>query len=675
MRPPNQPLPQAPATLAQRRTSERGQRQRAPRGSRERSRATRRAAFGVSLVVAALVSSAAVAGEGPTLLDREMGASKQAPAVTAPKGVTKTAAAPVRVRTIVAPRQAPKYPRIEWHGYFRFRPDVVSNGHLGQAVASELNQYPVLTASAIKPPLSQWPQNNGDANGFSSKVGKARDEDSISIASVRLRLRPTVHVSDNVRLTFTADLFDNHVLGSRPDYAGALARPDVPLSAFALNSQPSAIRIHEAYGEWKTLVGLLRIGRQASHWGLGLLANGGMGNTWDYGRPIAYYGGALRPADGFGYDADFGNYADRAAFVTQVKGTYVALFWDYIAQGAIATEATRYDSPMWDMDNSDDVSQWGFAIFSKPLNPTEIAARKKALLQDHGSVLDWGVYGIFRTQDTFTNNSAKGKGGQIPSEATAEDQSSLKLAPRGAWAFAGDLWLRYENRMSFSRRLVLETEFVYLRGHIDDASPVASASSAPKEKEIEMWGGALKGAFQIDNMGIYLDAGIASGDDTRCFGVYGPGNCGLDDANGDPNKFITGMKFHKNFRVDNILFRDVIGAVTNAWYVKPTFSINAHPFYSPTDLLGADLSVLFAGALNPEGTPGNGSTLGTEFEVRGFLGQKGQFLTSLSFSYLLPGDALDVVGPDDERGKWLGATATANAQNAWRLMLRTVLSF
>ncbi|MCO4760998.1 MAG: hypothetical protein KC502_05805 [Myxococcales bacterium] len=586
--------------------------------------------------------------------------------VSAPGSATPTA-----IKQVLPPAVA-AYPRLEWHGYLRFRPDMVSNGHLGQAVES-VNQTGVISASSINPPLSLWPQNNGENNPFSSKVGKSRGEDSIAGATMRLRLRPTIHISKKVRLTFTADLFDNHVLGGSPDYAGALARPDVPLTAFAMTTRPNAVRVHEAYGEWLTPVGIVRIGRQASHWGLGLFANGGLGSTWDHGRPIAYYGGALKPADGMGYDADFANYSDRAAFVTRIAGVYTAVFWDFIGQGALVDDPTRYDAPRWDMTDADDVQQWGIALFSKPLTPSEIAARKKALLEDYRGVLDWGVYGIYRVQDQFTN----AKGVTEPAKSTNKDQKNTTLAPRDAWVVATDLWLRYERRISFNKRLVAETEFVYLRGAIGDASPVASGSAAPKEKDIEMFGGALKAAFQIDNMGIYFDAGVASGDDTRCFGVYGPGNCSLDDADGNPNAILTGMKFHKNFRVDNLLFRDVIGAVTNAWYVKPTFSINASPFYSSTSLLGADLSVMFAGALNPEGTPGNGSTLGTEFELRAFIGNKSSYLTSLSFSYLLPGDALDVIGPEnkDGRGQWLGATQTVTAENAWRLMLRTTLMF
>ncbi|MCB9740900.1 MAG: TIGR04551 family protein [Deltaproteobacteria bacterium] len=632
----------------------------------------RRAAL-VALTASLLLPNAAIAAAGPTLLDVEVGDAKAgaAAAADAPAGATPTSAA-----TSVLPAAAPaapvgrSYPYVELHGYFRFRPDLISNGHLGQAVSSSLPQYPVITASSIKPPLSRWPQNNDASNGFSAKVGNAREEDSVSGATMRLRLQPTIHVAETVRLRLTVDVFDNYTFGANPDYSGALARPDVPLVAFGMSTTPGSVRVVEAYGEWKTLLGLIRVGRQASNWGLGVLANGGMGSTWDGGRPLPhFYGGNLGPAAGLGYDADFGNYSDRAAFVTKVKGTYVAAFWDFISQGSLAYDPFRVDGVAYDMENGDDVNQWGLAIFRKPVSEEEIAERRRDLNDLRKSVLDWGFYGIYRTQDLDTNATKA-----APSQHDATDAPKLTLLPRNAWVFAGDFWARFERRPSLSTRIVAEAEAVYLRGHIEDASPIGDASTQ-KTKEIEMWGGALKSAWQSDNITVSFDAGVASGDDTRCFGVYGAGNCGLDTASGDPNKQITGFKFHRNYRVDSLLFRDVIGAVTNTWYIKPTFGLTRQPWYAADELLGFDLGVLHAGAMNAEGTPGNGSTLGTEMEVRAFIGARNLYLAQVTFSYLLPGDALDVIGANDSRGQWLGATQTKPAENAWRLMARMVLMF
>ncbi len=565
-----------------------------------------------------------------------------------------------------------RLPWVELHGLFRFRPDWISNGHLGQAVGSALPQYPVVTASAIKPPLSRWPQNNDASNGFRSKVGASREEDSVAGATIRLRLQPTIHVHDKVRLRLTLDAFDNHTLGSQPDYSGALARPDVPLSAFAMSTRPGSIRVVEAFGEWATPYGTLRIGRQASHWGLGILANGGMGTTWDGIHPLPhYYGGPLGPAAGTGYDADFSNFTDRAAFVTGFGGVYLALFWDWIAQGGLSQDPTRFDGVPFDMEDADDVNQWGFALFRKPLTPEEMVRRKRDLNQRRIGVLDFGVYGIVRTQEL---DSEPVKGAATPADLDLSDAGAIKLLPREAWAVAADAWARFELRPNPSMRFVAEGEFVYLHGEIADAAVVGDAASQ-KPKSLRMWGGALKSAWQMDNITVGLDAGVASGDDTRCFGVYGPGNCGLETANSGSNRVISGFKFHRNYRVDSLLFRDVIGAVTNAMYVKPTFGLTRRPWFDNDERMGFDLGVLHALAQNADGTPGKGGTLGTEMELRAFLGSRDLYLATVTFSYLIPGDGLNVRGPDAGPHPWLGATASVPAENAWRLMGRMTLAF
>lgn len=567
-----------------------------------------------------------------------------------------------------APAQpaAATFPYFEYHGYFRLRPDLINNGHLGQA-AESAKSGGVITTSSILPPLSRWPQNNQTGvNPAADHVGVSRDDSAITGANMRFRLEPTLHLSDTIRIRTTLDIFDNYVLGGNPDYAGALKRPDVPLSAFATSSRPGGIVVKEAYGEWKTLIGLLRLGRQASHWGLGILSNSGAGNGWDNGRPTEYYGGSRLPHEGSGYDSDFGTYVDRAAFLTQIAGTYVSIFYDFPSKGILAADPSRTDGQVRDLGSGDDVNQFGLAILSKPLSADDITARKKLLLDDLKPAFDWGVYALYRKQDLDLQGSA------APSTLTVADASAAKLMERKAWAGIGDVWARWEQRLTFSRRVVLEAEAAYLYGHVDDAGVPFDPGNI-KPRDLRMWGGAFKGAFQNEGIGIYLDLGAASGDDTRCYGVYGTGDCSISTASGAANETISGFKFHKDFRVDSLLFREVVGAVTNAVYIKPTFSLNAYPFYAQQQL-GADLSVLYARAMNAEGTPGNGSNIGAEVQLRGFVGQKGMFLGSVSFAYAIPGDAFTL--HKDWNGATLGSSVlTQEATNAWRLLGHVVLMF
>jgi uncharacterized protein (TIGR04551 family) len=84
------------------------------------------------------------------------------------------------------------------------------------------------------------------------------------------------------------DVLDDLVLGSTPDTVPSATTSQRPPDA-------AAFRVERAWGEALTPVGLVAAGRMGSHWGLGILANGG---------DCA--------------DCDRGDAADRVAFVTPI---------------------------------------------------------------------------------------------------------------------------------------------------------------------------------------------------------------------------------------------------------------------------------------------------------------------------------------------------------------------
>ena len=565
----------------------------------------------------------------------------------------------------VAPAPPPPSPfQLEWHGYFRFRPDLISNGHLGQAESSSIAPSRPLSTSAVPPPLSLWPVNNDpNTNPQSAKVGKDNQENSLSGASMRLRLQPTITIERDVRISLTLDVLDNTLLGGDPDYAGVLARPDVPLVGFTMGARPGTIAVKEAYGEWKTMLGVLRVGRQASHWGLGMLAHGGSGDGWDLNRPTLWYGAPRRTWEGQGYDVDGGNFSDRLAFITKIPkaGLYLSLFYDYLANGIQGYDPARIDVQPRNLTSTDDVRQYGLVLMSRPLTEYDAAERQRTLEDERKGVLDWGLYGVYRSQ-LYDVQEAK----KASSSLTLNDADDTALMERNASAAIADAWLRYEKRLSPLRRVVVEAEFAGIFGSVGDTNKVAGSQA--KTSDISMWGGAIKSAFQDEGMGYSLDLGIASGDNTRCFGVFGNPGCSLATADGQVNKDITGFKFNRNFHVDYLLFREIVGSVTNAIYARPAISINAYPWYG-ADLLGIDLSAMYAIAVDKEGTPGGGSNIGAELAARAFIGRRGQAFGDVVFAYALPGDAFAL------KSGWSGATADKAAENAWRLLGHVVLTF
>ncbi|TNE86373.1 MAG: hypothetical protein EP330_21780 [Deltaproteobacteria bacterium] len=103
----------------------------------------------------------------------------------------------------------------------------------------------------------------------------------------RLRLRPVVKYKDLASLHVEADLIENSFWGDNASLAStSLFAADPSNTGF--NGQEIGPQINRAWMEFTVPVGLIRVGRQASHWGMGLLANDGNGFDETFGEN---YGG------------------------------------------------------------------------------------------------------------------------------------------------------------------------------------------------------------------------------------------------------------------------------------------------------------------------------------------------------------------------------------------------
>ena len=416
---------------------------------------------------------------------------------------------------------------------------------------------------------------------------------------------------------------DNLVLGSTPDFAGNLRRPDVPLVAFSgaqappsagVNGFSDSVRVKEAYAEWQPAF-LLRVGRQASHWGLGLLANGGQER-----------------------DDDFGDYTDRALLLFKVFGVYVAGAWDYVYSGAVTDDPGDFFGQPQDLGSADDVNQFVVALFQKPMSAAEKAKRRVSLREPpFKPAFDWGLYGVVRMQDLDLSGASyeayRRDGGQLSSDV-------LQLVPRKAFAVVPDLWFRFEKRFDFVSGIRVELEALGLFGEIENVSD--DSATATKARTIQQFGAALEVEIEYEQWGFGLDAGLASGDSATT--NYASNAPVIADLDGNPNEEITAFRFDRNYKVDLLLFREMIGTVTNAFYIKPWASYDF--FEGPESALGFRLDLLYAQAMEAEGTPGREAFLGAEADLRLFYEELDRFNLDLEAGFLIPGDAFKYIAAD-----------------------------
>jgi len=100
--------------------------------------------------------------------------------------------------------------------------------------------------------------------------------------------------------------------------------------------------------------------------------------------------------------------------------------------------------------------------------------------------------------------------------------------------------------------------------------------------------------------------------------------------------------FNRDYRVDHLLFREVIGSVTNAFYFKPGW--NRTFWKSGEWALDGGVSLLMAFASIPEGTPGGKRPLGIEGGLDLGLRMGRHFSLRADGAVLFPLDGLDRPG-------------------------------
>jgi uncharacterized protein (TIGR04551 family) len=114
----------------------------------------------------------------------------------------------------------------------------------------------------------------------------------------------------------------------------------------------------------------------------------------------------------------------------------------------------------------------------------------------------------------------------------------------------------------------------------------------------------------------------------------------------DQDHFIRNFRFNPAYRVDLILWRDLLGNVTDAWYLKPALR------YDILEGLSLKLAVIYSQAMYASSTPNTRHRpLGLELDTTIQYASDDGFNAWLSWGALRPLDGLDYVsgtrGPND----------------------------
>ncbi len=541
---------------------------------------------------------------------------------------------------------------LDLHGYLRMRGDISNGLDLGLA------KYPVTYPGADDRGVA-YPQFPGSNSGRS---------DTLSSANLRFRLEPTINISEDVRIMGQIDILDNLVMGSTPD--GYPANAYYPLVAFSqgqipptagFNSTRNSIAVKRLWGEVMTPLGLLRFGRMPSHWGLGLLANDGGPAHYDAG-PLVTRPDPLGQV-GQCFDCDYGSTSDRILFATKLFGHYFVPMIDFTAEGPYFTQVNEYNGQPVDLDQLDDVNSYILAVFKRD-KPEDI---RHALEQDE-YVFNYGAQLVYRNQALDAADYHSQQVGDPNSGAT---QSIGNYAVRNAEAFIPDFWMRF-----MWGKLRIEMEAVMVWGKIDHTNIGSNLDAdgnlephAEEQLDMLQFGGVLQADYRVmnDQLILGLELGFASGDNSPGMGVRPFEEKQFSHTHGDHD--VNNFRFNLDYHVDLILWRQIIGTVTDAMYFKPSLQ------YNIAEGLGAKISAIYSSAIYAASTRGKSSPLGLEFDVDFFYFSDDNFHAGVSYGMLIPFAGMQYLGEDMETGGIGDFNLDDDGDVAHRIMARLVLYF
>ena len=386
----------------------------------------------------------------------------------------------------------------------------------------------------------------------------------------RGRFEPIVKFGDRIKLQATIDVLDNVLWGDNENAAKTPLFANDPSATQADGALTDTIKVRRLWVEWSTAFGLVRLGRQPSNWGLGILANDGNGFKNDFGdaydgstydrvifatRPISVVRGVAAILTGKETpDTSKDPLVVAVGFDKLVESSAITFRKQLTDDPAVADENTEGDtflrrSPIWLSDTGDDVWEAIFVVMFKREN-----WKVGTQLMD----LTAGAYVVHRWQ---------------------KETNSLVWIP--------DFYLDFHLRGFF-----VQGETYLIRGTTEAIAPRWDKTTTAK-----IFGTVWRAGYENSRLTGVVEVGHASGDDVV-----------LDEV-------FKGRALHSDYNVGLILYEQMLaqrtvekfvgdpdlaglwsnGGVYNSTYLNPRFKIR------PGDITELRLGVLLAWAGQVDG--------------------------------------------------------------------------
>lgn len=496
---------------------------------------------------------------------------------------------------------------LQLHGYFRARGDMFNK--------ADLNRGADPTGATLFP----------DPAGTSY----------LGMGNMRLRLNPILRVSDDIAVYSQIDVLDNVIAGGNP-LVDPFFFQDSRAEILGARVGYDVLKVKRVWAEVETPIGQVAFGRKGFHWGEGLVYN-----------------------DGNCFDCDYGTTFDRVQLaVGPVLGGHLfTVAADAITNGftsAAVPALAEFNNAFGPQGRPVDVQQlddgYRFSLAVTRIAPADQMRRR---LESGDWVLNYGVLGAYRMQHSLSPSLVSGG-------------TNTALAKIGANFGEGDVFVEFARR-----KLRLAFEGAVFGGKIDNRVGLLDADGAgPNPPQPAVFPGQSLNFLQFaallraqhaflkqDSLLVGLDLGVASGDEAPGMGVRsgrpgsGPeGNTQRGDldgpqfscteAGGCADDSVNNFVVNPDFRVDQILWRNLFTSLTDAFWTraevrfKPGGRASGGAQETGFEFGGA---LVYSQALHAASTPsGSSKPLGLEADVAVTYTSQDGFFAGVVAGFLFP---------------------------------------
>jgi uncharacterized protein (TIGR04551 family) len=341
-------------------------------------------------------------------------------------------------------------------------------------------------------------------------------------------------------------------------------------------------------------------------------------------------------------------------FVTGVKkyDLYFSGMWDFASSGSTSATFAQQQGQPYDLGQLTAVNEWGLVAVHK-----RDAELQRLDLAKGDPVFNGGAYVIYRNQflsdDGYTGASSSAANGIVgvgQGAQTGINSYTSNLSRRGAWAIIPDLWFQF-----LYKKFRFEAEGAMIYGEIESIYNVPGTMNAgytnptnPSDPgyHVRQFGIATQSEFRAieDKLRVTFGFGWASGDPGLT--TLAPGTDQLLPKTIPSDRTYSEFAFHPDYRVDLILFRNILTRVEGAYYFKPGAE---YDFLRDKNgqKLGGGASVIWSRASEFIQTPGHAHDLGVELDGKVYFQSRdgtlndnhekmGGFYTQLEYGVLFP---------------------------------------